>query len=385
MRSDVRHANNLSPAPPRRLGLIINPIAGMGGPSGQKGTDGSAALAQARALGAPPLAAARSWRALVHLRPLADQIEIIAAPGGMGADLARDLGFTVKVVGEARAETGADDTRQAAGAMTRAGVDLLLFAGGDGTARDVFDVAPDVALLGIPAGVKMHSAVFATSPEAAGRVAAGVLANPVAACWREAEVMDIDEDALRLGHVAARLYGYARSPVERSLMQNCKTRSGDDDQPALDALANTVVREMDPRRAYVLGCGETMRRIKRRLGADGALLGVDVALGGRLIATDVDEERLLRLTEGVPTSVIVSVTGGQGFVFGRGNQQIGARLLARIGRENVTIITGQKKLTDLDPSCLRVDTGDPAVDAMLAGYIRVRTAPGRSMMMRVAA
>jgi predicted polyphosphate/ATP-dependent NAD kinase len=197
--------------------------------------------------------------------------------------------------------------------------------------------------------------------------------------------MDIDEELLREGHVAARLFGYARSPAEPRLMQNCKARSDGGDDAALDALANTLVAGMAPTTVYVLGCGETMRRIKRRLGGEGTLLGVDVAMGGRLIAADVDEARLLRLTAQAPTRVIVSVTGGQGFVFGRGNQQIGAALLRRVGREGVTIVTGRRKLTDLDPPCLRVDTGDPAVDAMLAGYARVETAPGRSMIMRIAA
>jgi predicted polyphosphate/ATP-dependent NAD kinase len=212
-----------------------------------------------------------------------------------------------------------------------------------------------------------------------------VLRYMSAARWRSAEVMDIDEDLLREGRVSARLFGYARVPDERRLMQNCKSRSDGSDDAALDALAGQIVAKMEPATIYVLGCGETMRRIKRRLGAEGTLLGVDVALGGRLIATDVDEGRLMRLTADAPARVIVSVTGGQGFVFGRGNQQIGAPLLKRLGREAITIVTGQRKLTDLDPPCLRVDTGDPAVDAMLAGYMRVETAPGRSMIMRVAA
>ncbi len=311
-------------------------------------------------------------------------LEICAAAGVMGADLARNLGFTVESVGSAGVETASEDTRAAAGEMARRDLDLLLFAGGDGTARDILEAAPDLPLLGVPTGVKMHSAVFAASPEAAGLVVAEMLSGSPAR-WRSAEVMDIDEDLLREGHVAVRLFGYARSPDERRLMQNCKSRSDGSDDAALDALANRIVAGMDPATLYVLGCGETMRRIKRRLGGEGTLLGVDVALDGRLIATDVDEARLLRLTADAPTEVIVSVTGGQGFVFGRGNQQIGARLLERVGRERVTIVTGQRKLTDLDPPCLRVDTGDPAVDAMLAGYVRVHTAPGRSMMMRIAA
>jgi predicted polyphosphate/ATP-dependent NAD kinase len=357
----------------------------MGGPAGQKGTDGPEALAKARELCVQPMAATRAERALRKLLPLRDSIVIMAAAGDMGADLARRLGFLTEEAGCRQAETSAKETREAARLMAQADVDLLLFAGGDGTARDVFDAAPDLPILGIPTGVKMHSAVFAASPEAAGQVAAGVLRHPGAARWRIADIMDIDEAALRDGHIAARLFGCARAPEERRLMQNCKTRSGSGDDAAIDALANRIVAEMEPSTVYVLGCGETMRRIKRRLGGEGTLLGVDVALGGRLIATDVDETRLMRLTADATTRVIVSVTGGQGFVFGRGNQQIGAGLLRRIGRDAVMIAAGQRKLTDLDPACLRVDTGDPAVDAMLAGYVRVETAPGRSMMMRIAA
>jgi predicted polyphosphate/ATP-dependent NAD kinase len=368
-----------------RLGLIVNPIAGMGGPSGLKGTDDISAVARARQLGVKPLAAERAERALGELRGLPRRMTILAAAGDMGADLARALGFTVEEVGKARAETTAEDTRFAAAAMAEAGVSLLMFAGGDGTARNVFDAAPTTPLLGIPTGVKMHSAVFAASPRAAGEVAAQFLSSMGSVAVRPVEVMDVDEEALAAGRVSARLHGYASAPAQRHLMQNCKARGDSSDDAALDALANRIVAGMDPTVVYVLGCGETMRRIKRRLGGEGTLLGVDVALGGRLIALDVDEARLLRLTEKAPTRVIVSVTGGQGFVFGRGNQQIGARLLRRIGREGVTIVTGQRKLTGLDPPCLRVDTGDASVDAMLSGYIRVETGPGRSMMMRIAA
>ncbi len=356
----------------------------MGGPAGQKGTDSADALSRARALGVVSSSTEKAARALRKLLPMAPGLDVVAAPGVMGADVARGLGFTVKPVGSFDGETSSEDTRAFAGRLAAEGVDLLMFAGGDGTARDILGAAPDLPLLGVPTGVKMHSAVFGASPEAAGIVAAETLGGSPAR-WRSAEVMDIDEDLLRAGHVAVRLFGYARSPEERRLMQNCKSRSDGGDDAALEALANQIVAGMNPATLYVLGCGETMRRIKRRLGSEGTLLGVDVALDGRLIATDVDEARLLRLTADAPTEVIVSVTGGQGFVFGRGNQQIGARLLERVGRDRVTIVTGQRKLTDLDPQCLRVDTGDPAVDAMLAGYVRVLTAPGRSMIMRIAA
>ncbi len=392
MRSKVRLANISHEASRRRrIGLIVNPIAGMGGPLGLKGTDGAETLRRALAMGAVPRAPERAARALDWLAPLADRVDILAGAGAMGADLAASLGFRVEAVGEgggkgAGPTTGAH-SRAAAAAMQARGVDLLLFAGGDGTARDVFDGAPDTPLLGIPTGVKMHSAVFAASPAAAGRVAALAVGDAAPAMrWRQGEVMDLDEDELRAGRVAARLHGYARIPLERTLMQNCKAGGGRvDEDVALAGLADRIVHAMERGTVHVLGCGQTMRLIKRRLGGEGTLLGVDVALDGRLIATDVDEERLLRLIEGVPARVIVGVTGGQGFVFGRGNQQIGPGVLSRVGRDGVTVVTSEAKLTALDPACLRVDTGDPGVDAMLSGYLRVHTAPGRSIMMRVAA
>ena len=388
MRSKVRLANiSRSASQRRRIGLIVNPIAGMGGPLGLKGTDGAEILQRAIAMGGVPRAADRAARALHWLAPLADRIEILAGAGAMGAELAASLGFRVEPIGENDGQTTGADSRAVAAAIQARGVDLLLFAGGDGTARDVFDGSPDSPLLGVPTGVKMHSAVFAASPEAAGRVAALAVGDGAQRMrWRQGEVMDLDEEALRSGRVAAQLHGYARVPVERTLMQNCKAGSGRvDEDVALAGLADRIVHAMERGTLQVLGCGQTMRLIKRRLGAEGTLLGVDVALDGRLIATDVDEERLLRLIEGVPARVIVGVTGGQGFVFGRGNQQIGAAVLARVGRDGVTVVTSEAKLTALDPACLRVDTGDPRVDAMLSGYMRVHTAPGRSMMMRVAA
>ncbi|MGL4438965.1 MAG: ATP-NAD kinase family protein [Bosea sp. (in: a-proteobacteria)] len=369
-----------------RVGLIINPVAGLGGAVGLKGTDGLAASEKALALGAEPQSAHRAAVAISLLVPLARRLELICAPGVMGANLAASLGFEHATVGTAGAITTARETRAAAAEMARSGVGLIVFAGGDGTARDVFDAAPEIGLLGVPTGVKMHSSVFATSPEAAGRIAALIVASDASRItWRDAEIMDIDEDALRLGRVSGQLYGYVRSPMERAGMQNCKTPSRGDDDAALLALAKRIVREMEPGVIHVLGCGTTMRMIKRELGAEGTLLGVDVALDGRLIATDVDETRLLRLTSTTPFKIVTGVTGGQGFVFGRGNQQISADVLKRAGRDNLLIVTGQTKLTALDPPCLRVDTGDRRVDAMLAGYIRVHTAPGQTMMMRIAA
>lgn len=197
--------------------------------------------------------------------------------------------------------------------------------------------------------------------------------------------MDIDEGLLQQGVVAARLFGIALAPVDRSAMQRGKAPSRPTDDSALEALADEIVGEMQDGCLYVLGCGATMRKVKRRLGGDGTLLGIDVAMNGRLLATDVDADRLLRLTENTPVVVIVSVTGGQGFLFGRGNQQISPALLRRVGKDGVIVMCGAGKLSDLDPPVLWIDTGDAALERKLSGYIRVRTAPGHSMMMKVSA
>jgi predicted polyphosphate/ATP-dependent NAD kinase len=345
----------------RRVGIVVNPIAGMGGRVGLKGTDGAATLARARALGAEPVAAARCALALEAMGDAAERIE---APATLG--------------------TG-EDTARAAAALARDGVDLILFAGGDGTARDVLSAVGDkVPILGVPTGVKMHSAVFGTSARAAGRLAARFLSGD--AKLRDAEVMDLDEDALREGRVSARLFGVARVPHERGLLQACKAGARPDDEAALDALARILVRDWPDGRLMILGCGTTMRRIKRALGFEGTLIGVDVALGGRPIALDVNEQQLLRLLDrSAEAGIVAAATGGQGFLFGRGNQQISAEVLRRVGRENVMVVTGAQKLAALDPAVLHVDTGDAAVDAMLAGYIQVHTAPGQRMVMRVAA
>lgn len=369
----------------RRLGIIVNPIAGMGGRVGLKGTDGPGTAARARDLGATPLAGERCTLALTRLLPAADGIEVLAAPGAMGAEAATAAGLNHRVIDLPRPAGTAADTTIAATKLRDSGADLILFAGGDGTARDVLGaVGTAVPILGVPTGVKMHSAVFGLSPLAAGQTAARFLLG--GAPTREAEVMDIDEAALREGRVSARLHGVARVPHERGLMQACKGGARPDDEAALDALARRIAREWPQDRLMILGCGTTTRRVKRAMGFEGTLLGVDVALGGRLLAADVTEAQLLRLLDRAPEAgILASVTGGQGFLFGRGNQQISAEVIRRVGRDKITVVTGAGKLTALDPAVLHVDTGVAEVDTMLAGYIGVHTAPGQRMMMRIAA
>ena len=370
----------------RAVGFIVNPIAGMGGAVGLKGTDGSATLAEARARGAVPRAGERARRAMAALAAALPGAAVVAAPGALGAEALAGLDLTLEVLGGAAgAETQAADTRRAAQALAGRGVAAVLFAGGDGTARDVAGVlGPQSPMLGIPCGVKMHSGVFATRPEAAGRLAADLLrAAPGRVGLRCVEIMDIDEDAARAGRMSARLYGYARAPYARSLLQGAKSGPQLADEAMLHAACAEIAREMAPGVLYLIGPGTTAKRVLAALGLEGTLLGVDAVRDGALVGRDLSEAEGLALAGAGPIGVIVGVTGGQGFVFGRGNQQIGPEAIRRAGPARLIIVASAAKLVALPAPRLLVDTGDSTLDAALAGRVRVRTGPRQSMLMRI--
>lgn len=372
-----------------KLGLVINPIAGMGGSVGLKGTDGADALLRARALGALPAAQRRAGDALAIIADAMPSAHIVAAPGAMGADAARAAGFETSVldVGVSGASaTTAEHTRRAVREMARLGVDLLLFAGGDGTARDVckaMAAAQPIPALGIPAGVKMHSAVFALTPRRAGETAARFISGDARAA-AEREVMDIDEDAFRQGAVSAVLYGYLIAPQDGDAVQSTKAGGADDEHDAMQSIAAQIVGDMQAGVLYIIGPGTTTRAITDALEMDKTLLGVDVALNGRLVAADANEAELLRLTQDTPAKIVVGVIGGQGYIFGRGNQQISARLIRRVGARNIIVAATRRKLLALGGRPLRVDTGDGALDDALSGYIGVVTGLRETHTYRVA-
>lgn len=369
----------------KTLGLIVNPVAGMGGPVGLKGTDGADVLQEARRRGAQPVSSERALLALKRLAASTVPFRLITGSGALGEDVARAAGLEpIVVYMSSPGASRPDDTRNAALVMAYASVDLLLFAGGDGTARDVLGMVSDrVPILGIPTGVKMYSAVFGTSAQNAGNLAARFIAAEPSVRFREAEVMDIDEAAMRGDQMSARLYGYACSPHERYLAQNAKAGSVANENLALDAVSRQVARSMTPGCLYLLGPGTTTRRVMTELGLPSTLLGVDAVMDGALVGADLNEQELIRLMEGHQARIIVSVLGGHGSLFGRGNQQISAEVIRRVGREHIIVITSMNKLLALDTGCLHVDTGDAEVDAMLSGHIRVHTGPDRSVFFRV--
>ena len=349
------------------LGLIVNPIAGIGGRLALKGSDDRAAVDRAVRDGAPPVAPARARRALDVLRAQAPATEVRAAGGSMGAELAEELGLRVTLLDHRPASpTTAEDTRAAARELLERKVDLILFAGGDGTARDVVSVVgTELPVLGVPSGVKMRSAVFGTTPEAAGEAAARYLSSPGVFPLVERDVLDAADG------VESELFALARSPHVGGRLQAGKATARPADEAALTALCDAIARELTPHRLYLIGPGTTTGRI------------LD-ALDGKLLTADLDEDGILRLLEAHPDATLVlGVIGGQGFLLGRGNQQISARVLLRVGVDNLVIVAGADKVAALDPPVLHVDLGDGERENLLDGYRRVRVAPDRSMVLRV--
>jgi predicted polyphosphate/ATP-dependent NAD kinase len=395
----------------KKLGFVVNPVAGVGGRVGLKGSDGAEILRQALELGAVRDAPRRARLALERLSRLRDHIEIVTWPGEMGEEEARAAGFEPRVLGslegrrsyiecERERRAGAAphmacadfvltlpaDTEQAARDLLAASVDLILFAGGDGTARTICDVVGDrVPVIGVPAGVKIHSAVYATSAAAAGDVTALYLHDqPAAVRLREGEVMDIDESAFRENRVSAQLYGFMTVPYARGLTQSAKAGGVAGEERALNDIATDVIRDMSPGVLYILGPGTTTRTIMSRLGMDKTLLGVDAVCDHASAGGDLSESGLLRLLEAhADARVVVTVIGGQGHIFGRGNQQISPAVIRRVGRGGIIVIATQTKLLSLEGRPLLVDTGDAGLDAELRGYVKVVTGLGERTMYRV--
>ena len=365
-----------------RIGLIVNPIAGMGGRVGLKGTDGEEVLEEALERGAEPWSPLRARETLEGLGDAAGKIEWFTWGGEMGADLLESLGFDRHVVGGPHTErTTAEDTKGAALEMERRGVDLILFAGGDGTASDIVEaIDMRVPMLGIPSGVKMFSAVFASTPRAASRLVLRLLEGGVE--FVEREVMDIDEDAYRSGRLSASLRGYARTPYAAELVLNGKDAvSGADEELMKEAVVARVVEEMRPGSTYVLGPGSTVAKVAELLGVEKTILGIDVYRDGRLIVKDADEGGLLKVVDN-DTWIVLSPLGGQGSIIGRGNQPISPGVLWRVGLDRIIVIATPVKLQGL--RALTVDTGDPELDEQLRGFRRVVVGYHEEKLMRVA-
>ncbi len=358
------------------LGLVINPIAGIGGSVALKGSDGEGIAEQAIALGATAKSNARASLALEILLPYKDNITIYTVSGDMGESSAEALGFTTKVIHEVESEiTSERDTEQAVTKLITQDIDLLLFAGGDGTARNVCHIVEDkFPVLGIPAGCKIHSGVYAITPKAAGRVVELMITNQLVSLT-DADVMDIDESLFRQGIVKAKRYGEMQVPSELRYIQAVKSGGKESDELVLQDIAADVISKMDDE-LFIIGSGSTTAFVMEELALENTLLGVDAVQEQELVASDLTEPKLWQLIQTYQqdqVKLVITLIGGQGHIFGRGNQQLSPRVIRAIGKENIYIIATKTKLNALDARPLITDTGDSKLDMELSGYLPVIT------------
>ncbi|MDO8123490.1 MAG: ATP-NAD kinase family protein [Candidatus Hermodarchaeota archaeon] len=365
-----------SPDKSRRIGFLINPIAGMGGRVGLKGTDG--VVEKAQQLGAQPVSPDRAvqfLRAFLRLHFNGSELEWVTCPEPMGARVLLEAGITPEVVPmELDTETQAEDTRRGIELFCEREVELIVFVGGDGTARDILDAlgeSKNVLVLGVPAGVKMYSGIFAVSPEAAAGVVIDWLKGETTA--EPFEIMDANEEAIRSDQFAIELYGYLHGPLVPTRMPGAKFTSPTtvNERENQEAVARTIIEDMVEGDTYILGPGSTVRAVTKQLGIEKTLLGVDLYQKGK-IHLDVNEQQLLELVpDFLQTWIIVSPIGNQGILFGRGNQQISPNIIRRIPPEQILVVATHSKIGSLAERGLHVDTGDSDIDKLLSGYIRV--------------
>ncbi|WP_308010775.1 NAD(+)/NADH kinase [Streptomyces sp. AC495_CC817] len=509
------------------IGLVVNPVAGVGGPAGLAGSDGADVQSLALARGSRSRVQERAAVALAVLAAQHPGLVVVTAAGAMGADAVRAAGLVPRVEYSPAhgGPTGSADTTHAVAALAAAGADLVLVVGGDGTLRDAASalalvitqdggagsgsvgaerarlapdllscareagepeaggpeleagepvglvvggdgtlrdaasalalfatqdeaagsgsvgaerarLAPDLlscaregggleagvpeleagepgpeagvpeleaggpeaggreaggpgggavrtpAVLGVPAGVKMYSPVFAVSPAAAGALAADWVQRG-GLPTEEREVLDIDEAAMRRARVEPVLHGLLRVPVRRGRTQARKAPTPASEAAAVEAAARGAVARMRPGVRYLLGPGGTTAEVARQLGVEGTPLGVDVVLDGALVRTGASEQQLLAEAAKGPAQAVVTVIGGQGFLLGRGNQQLSAPVLRALGDDPLLVVAPEQKIIDLHGRPLLVDTGDADLDARLAGHVRIITGVGTSSLYAV--
>jgi predicted polyphosphate/ATP-dependent NAD kinase len=353
----------------KKIGLIINPIAGMGGSVGLKGTDGDTYL-KALKMGATPITSRRVSEVLSHVTSK-ERIFMLVAPGKMGVDSIRGMGIKFKIVGEIGKVTSADDTKRIAKQMIKEEIELMIFCGGDGTARDIYDaIGLEIPVIAVPGGVKMFSSVFSLNPKAAALIIDGFLEGFIET--EDREILDIDETLVRKDMLKSTLYGYLKVLTFRDLIQAGKDGSkfGRTIEENKQDIAQYIIEEMKEEILYLLGPGTTVKTITDNLGLSKTLLGIDAVYNREIRGIDLNEKSILKLLEEFDdVEIITSPIGGQGFIFGRGNKQFTPEVIKKIGKKNINIIATKNKIRNL--RCLRVDTGDADFDTELKGFVKV--------------
>ena len=361
------------------LGVLVNPFAGIGGALALKGSDGKQIREKALREGAQLQANNKMRRALKEIAINNNtDLKYVTAADNMGANLLSELGANYKVVyAPERQQTEAFDTEQALRAMLDAGIDFLLFAGGDGTARNVANViGQQIPVLGVPAGCKIHSGVYAVTPSAAGKVAQKVITGELVS-QVNGEVRDIDETAFRNGKVIAKHYGEMRIPQDLSYVQSVKMGGQESDELVLQDIVEHVAEAIEehPDYFFIMGSGSTVNTVMQHMGLENTLLGVDIVYQNTVYAKDVSASDLEELVAEYASKIklVITVIGGQGHVFGRGNQQLSATFLKHIKKQDIYILASKLKLNSLQGRPLRIDSGDEQIDKKFHGPTTVIT------------
>lgn len=364
-----------------KLGFMVNPFAGIGGAVALKGSDGKDIVEQALLRGACPQAETRAKLAMQQITT-EHKFSIYTAADTMGENTLKSLNLPFDVIYEAVGQSSAADTKNIIHLFVDMKVDLIVFAGGDGTARDVLDALTaksntSIPVVGIPAGVKMHSAVYAVTPSRAGELINLILAGEPMSL-HEAKVMDLDEQAFRAGQVNAKCYGYLSVPVDDTRMQLIKQGGLNSHEMSVQEIAADIIETMEQDVYYLIGSGSTTAEIMQQLSLPNTLLGVDIIFNQKLVASDVDEQSILDIIKNHPAKIVVTIIGGQGHVFGRGNQQLSAKVIHQVvnqkaGRDNIVIVATNEKLRSLNKRPMISDTGDSDLDEQLAGLYSVVT------------
>lgn len=366
----------------KKIGLIINPIAGMGGRVGLKGTDGENIIEKAIELGSKKESGIKAQRALEELKDVKDDFIIYLASGEMGEDVVDKLGYKYEVIYNPGKKTSRDDTLKLAQKLFEEKVDLIVFVGGDGTARDIFSaVETKIPAVGVPAGVKIHSPVYGKTPELTGRLVRDFI-DGKELDYRDEEVVDLDEEAFRNDKVEVRLFGYLKVPFDQTYLQNQKSPTPQSDEKAQESIALEIIDSMEDDVYYIIGSGTTPMHILEELGLDYTILGVDIVQNKKLVAKDVNEKEIIDIIKGKRAKLIVTPMGGQGYVFGRGNQQLSQNVLRLLEKDDITIIATEGKLKGLGDNDLLIYTLDDEVDKKLSGYYRVVIGYGRYLVHR---
>jgi predicted polyphosphate/ATP-dependent NAD kinase len=370
------------------IGFVINPLAGIGGSVALKGSDGADTVEQALAKGGALKAQQRGAIALEKIISVKDKIQFICFDGSMGAELLAQLDLRFEVVGETAAlATSPTDTVNAISAFIAHGVDLILFVGGDGTARDIYSAIDHTTpVLGIPSGVKMHSGVFALSPNTAGEIIRLLITGAMVSVSLQ-EVRDIDEAAYRQERVTSRYFGEMLVPDMPRYLQATKISGVEVEELVVADIAADLVNDIDDDGLYLVAAGTTAASFMNELGLANSLLGIDVVKAGQLLLADATEQQLLAQLQSHcgDIKLVISVTGGQGFLFGRGNQQLSPVVIRAVGIDNLIIIVTKAKLKALAGRPLLVDTGDRSLDLELEGLYQVVTGYHDRVLYSVAA